>query len=80
MLTKAEYSSGGALTDTLTYWTGAHRPLVRRLLTRMVSRARELELYGTYGREAEYLVPLTAFGMTLAMQYVMNGSFEHASH
>ena len=69
-----------ALTDTLTYWTGAHRPLVRRLLTRMVSRARELELYGTYGREAEYLVPLTAFGMTLAMQYVMNGSFEHASH
>ena len=46
----------------------------------MVSRARELELYGTYGREAEYLVPLTAFGMTLAMQYVMNGSFEHASH
>ncbi len=69
-----------ALTDTLTYWTGVHRPLVRRLLRRMVRRARELDLYGTQGREADYLVPLTAFGTTLAMQYVTNGSFERGAH
>ena len=69
-----------ALTNTLTYWTGVHRPLVRRLLARMASRARELDLYGTHGREAEYLVPLTAFGTTLAMHYVTNGSFDHGTH
>ena len=69
-----------ALTNTLTYWTGVHRPLVRRLLARMVSRARELDLYGAQGREADYLVPLTAFGTTLAMHYVTNGSFEHGAH
>ncbi|MBI3768179.1 MAG: putative zinc-binding metallopeptidase [Deltaproteobacteria bacterium] len=69
-----------ALTDTLAYWTGAHRPLVRRLLRRMARRARELDLFGTQGHEAEYLVPLTAFGTTLAMHSVTNGGFEHGAH
>jgi hypothetical protein len=69
-----------ALTDKLTYWTGVHRPLVRRLVRRMARRARELDLYGTTGREADYLVELTAFGTMLAMHYVTNGSFEHRSH
>jgi hypothetical protein len=66
-----------ALTDKVTYWTGVPRPLVRRLVQRMARRARELELYGGAGREADYLVELTAFGTMLAMQYVANGSFEH---
>jgi hypothetical protein len=66
-----------ALTDKLTYWTGVHRPLVRRLVRRMARRARELDLYGTTGRETDYLVELTAFGTMLAMHYVTNGSFEH---
>jgi hypothetical protein len=68
------------LTDTLAYWTGVHRPLVRRLLRRMARRARELDLYGTLGHEAEYLVPLTAFGTTLAMHYVTNGNLERVTH
>ena len=68
------------LTDTLTYWTGVHRPLVRRLLRRMARRARELDLHGAQAREADYLVPLTAFGTTLAMHYVTNGSFDHGTH
>ncbi len=69
-----------ALTDTVAYWTGVHRPLVRRLVQRMAKRARELDLWGTTRAEANYLVQLTAFGTTLAMHYVANGSFEHGTH
>ncbi len=68
-----------ALTDKVTYWTGVHRPLVRRLVRRMARRTRELDLYGTAGREADYLVELTAFGTMLAMHYVAGGSFEHGA-
>jgi hypothetical protein len=68
------------LTDKVAYWTGVQRPLVRRLVRRMARRARELALYGTVGREADYLVELTAFGTMLAMHYVANGTFGHAAH
>ncbi len=68
-----------ALTNTLTHWTGVHRPLVRRLVQRMARRARELDLYGTARAEPDYLVQLTAFGTTLAMHYVSHGNFTHAA-
>jgi hypothetical protein len=62
-----------ALINTITSWTSASRPLVRRLIGRMARQARELRLYGAIGRETAYLVELTAFGTTLAMHYVANG-------
>ena len=68
-----------ALTDTVTHWTGVHRPIVRRLVQRMARRARELDLYGTTRSEPNYLVQLTAFGTTLAMHYVSNGNFTHGT-
>jgi DNA-directed RNA polymerase subunit beta' len=68
------------LTDNVTYWTGAHRPLVRRLGRRMARRARELDLYGAAGRETDYLVDLTAFGTMLAMHHVEGGSVERGTH
>jgi hypothetical protein len=68
-----------ALTNTLTHWTGVHRPIVRRLVQRMARRARELDLYGTTRAEPDYLVQLTAFGTTLAMHYVSHGDFTHAA-
>lgn len=71
---------GLALTDTVAYWTGVHRPLVRRLVRRMARRARELDLYGKTRGEGDYLVQLTALSTTLAMHYVANGSFEHGTH
>ena len=43
------------------------------------TRARARSLRHTR-MEAEYLVPLTAFGTTLAMHYVTNGSLEHVTH
>jgi hypothetical protein len=67
------------LTNTLSHWTGVHRPIVRRLVQRMARRARELDLYGTTRAESDYLVQLTAFGTTLAMHYVSHGNFTHAA-
>jgi hypothetical protein len=67
------------LTNTLSHWTGVHRPIVRRLVQRMARRARELDLYGTTRAETDYLVQLTAFGTTLAMHYVSHGNFTHAT-
>ncbi len=65
------------LTDKITYWTGVKRPLVRALVERIVRTCREQELYAESGREAAYLVELTAYGTTLAMNYLTRGRFVH---
>jgi hypothetical protein len=65
------------LTDKITYWTGVKRPLVRALVERIVRTCREQELYAETGREATHLVELTAYGTTLAMNYLTRGRFVH---
>jgi hypothetical protein len=65
------------LTDKITYWTGVKRPVVRALLERVVRTARELNLYAETGREAGHLIELTAYGTTLAMNYLTRGRFVH---
>ena len=67
-----------ALTDKITYWTGVKRPMVRALVERMVRTCREQDLYAEIGREPEYLVELTAYGTTLAMNYLTRGRFVHS--
>jgi hypothetical protein len=63
------------LTDKITYWTGVKRPLVRALIERIVRTCREHELYVDTTREAAALVELTAYGTTLAMNYLTRGRF-----
>jgi hypothetical protein len=63
------------LTDKITYWTGVKRPLVRALIERIVRTCREQELYVDIAREAAALVELTAYGTTLAMNYLTRGRF-----
>ncbi len=63
------------LTDKITYWTGVKRPLVRALIERIVRTCRELELYVDTAREPATLVELTAYGTTLAMNYITRGRF-----
>ena len=63
------------LTDKITYWTGVQRHVVRALVDRIIRTARELQLYAIEGREAEYLIELTAVGTTLAMNYLTRGKF-----
>jgi hypothetical protein len=63
------------LTNKITYWTGVKRPLVRALVERIIRTSRELGLFAVTGREAAYLVELTAYGTTLAMNYLTRGKF-----
>src|SRR5438093_877525 len=63
------------LTDKITYWTGVKRPLVRALIERIVRTCREHELFVDTARESETLVELTAYGTTLAMNYLTRGRF-----
>ncbi|MBI5711515.1 MAG: putative zinc-binding metallopeptidase [Candidatus Eisenbacteria bacterium] len=63
------------LTDKVTYWTGVKRPVVRALMERVSRTCRELTLYAEVGREADYLVELTAYGTTLAMNYLTRRRF-----
>jgi hypothetical protein len=66
-----------ALTDKITYWTGVQRPIVRGLVESMARHARRLGLLVEPARESQALVELTAYGTTLAMNYLTRGKFVH---
>ena len=63
------------LTDKITYWTGVKRPVVRALVDRIIRTSRDQNLKAEAGREAAYLVELTAYGTTMAMNYLTRGKF-----
>ena len=63
------------LTDKITYWTGVKRPVVRALVDRIIRTCRDLGLQAATNREGEYLVELTAYGTTMAMNYLTRGRF-----
>ncbi len=64
-----------SLTAKITYWTGVKRPLVRALVERILRTMREHELYAVADQEETYLIELTAYGTTLAMNYLTRGRF-----
>jgi hypothetical protein len=51
------------------------RPVVRALVDRIIRTCREQNLQAETGREAGHLVELTAYGTTLAMNYLTRGKF-----
>ena len=63
------------LIDKITYWTGVRRPVVRGLVEAICKNCERLKLWGQVGHEPEYLVELTAFGTTLAMNFLQRGNF-----
>jgi hypothetical protein len=63
------------LTDKITYWTGVRRPVVRGLVDAIWKNCERLKLWGVVGQEPSYLVELTAFGTTLAMNFLQRGNF-----
>jgi hypothetical protein len=65
------------MTDKITYWTGVKRPIVRGLLETMVRHARERDLWVERSKETSAVVELTAYGTTLAMNYLTRGKFVH---
>jgi hypothetical protein len=50
--------------------------VVRALIEQIVRAAREFRLFADTAREADYLVELTAYGTTLAMNYLTRRRFE----
>ncbi len=64
-----------ALIDKIAYWTGVRRPIVRALVESIILHCGEQKLYGEAGKEPSYLVELTAYGTTLAMNYLTRGRF-----
>ena len=65
------------LTDKITYWTGVQRPVVRGLVEAIARHVKDLDLWIERKRESQALVELTAYGTTLAMNYLTRGKFVH---
>ena len=60
-------------------WAAPTRPptVLISLIERIARTCREKQLFARVGRESEYLVELTAYGTTLAMNYLTRGKFVH---
>ncbi len=65
------------LVDAIAYWTGVRRPVIRSMVDDTIEALRAADYQGTRGREAEYLMRLTAYGTTLAFSYFSRGKFHN---
>lgn len=63
------------LVDTITYWTGVKRSLVRGLVESIETRVGDLSLAVEVKREKEHLTKITAYATTLAMNNLARGKF-----
>ena len=63
------------IVDKVTYWTGVRRPLVKSLVECIEQRVGDLRLGALTDREAAYVVEITAYTTTLAMNYLTRGRF-----
>jgi hypothetical protein len=61
--------------DKVTYWTGAQRPLIKKLIESIGKRIGELNLFADTKREAEHLIQISVYATALATNYVTRGKF-----
>ena len=61
--------------DKVAYWTGAQRPLIKKLIEAIEKRAGELKLLADSNRETEHLIQITVYATALAMNYMTRGKF-----
>jgi hypothetical protein len=66
-----------AVVDKVAYWTGAQRPLIKKLIEVIEKRIDELGLFADIGRESEHLIQITVYVTALAMNYMARGKFVH---
>jgi len=66
-----------AVVDKVAYWTGAQRPLIKKLIEVIERRIEELGLFADSGREPEHLIQITVYVTALAMNYMARGKFVH---
>jgi Putative zinc-binding metallo-peptidase len=61
--------------DKVAYWTGAQRPLVKKLVESIEKRSGELNLFADLQREPEHLIQITVYATALAINHVAKGKF-----
>jgi hypothetical protein len=66
-----------AVVDKVAYWTGAQRPLIKKLIEVIEERIDELGLFADTTRESEHLIQITVYVTALAMNYMARGKFLH---
>ena len=66
-----------AVVDKVAYWTGAQRPLIKKLIEVIEKRIEELNLFTDSERESEHLIQITVYVTALAMNYMARGKFVH---
>jgi putative zinc-binding metallo-peptidase len=66
-----------AVIDKVAYWTGAQRPLIKKLIEGIEKRTEELGLFADAKRESEHLIQITVYATALAMNYMARGKFVH---
>ena len=66
-----------AVVDKVAYWTGAQRPLIKKLIEVIERRIEELGLFADTARESEHLIQITVYVTALAMNYMARGKFVH---
>lgn len=64
-----------AIVDKVAYWTGAQRPLIKKLVESIEKRVGELQLFADTRSQSEHLIRLTVYATALAMNYVTRGKF-----
>ncbi len=64
-----------AIVDKVAYWTGIQRPLVKKLLESIETRATDLNLFADVACEREHLTEVTVYATALAMNYLTRGKF-----
>jgi hypothetical protein len=63
--------------DKVAYWTGAQRPLIKKLIEVIEKRIAELNLFADTAHESEHLIQITVYVTALAMNYMARGKFVH---
>jgi hypothetical protein len=66
-----------AVVDKVAYWTGAQRPLIKKLIEVIEKRIDELGLFADTARDSEHLIQITVYVTALAMNYMARGKFVH---
>jgi Putative zinc-binding metallo-peptidase len=66
-----------SVVDKVAYWTGAQRPLIKRLIEVIEERIDKLGLLADADRESEHLIQITVYVTALAMNYMARGKFVH---
>ncbi len=66
-----------AVVDKVSYWTGAQRPLIKKLVESIEKKIGELNLFADSKREPEHLIQITVYATALAMNYMTRGKFVH---